>query len=604
MNSYLFNKKIINTKQQLTLYDLICLPEEYFQTYNYKCEYPLTEYETLNDNKRKNLIIYNHLNVQQRNFIDKVHLQLIESLDEWTREEITDNKVILLDAPPGTGKSISILSLAATLKKRIYYLVYTKHLVNLARSYNINSITCCNFLMINFNMNYFEAKQLFYKTFTLNEWLQFLLKLIKTRLVMFEMSFYDFIILDEYTVVSPLYIILLYLIAIKCNVNLIFVGDRNQQNSISKNIFHYKNNYSLVNRIADENIKFDQQIRIVDQEYNQKIQILKQTIENAQDNISMNFYYLYELYKLFPEKFHLEEDTSNVYFSQFHRNIKSRILRACVLNRDKLIQVPFFVHNKIKNTYEKIQLPHSKKFLSFLPLIQNYYYLYTDNNNTKYEVQFLNYIPQNKTVRVRMLHDNSIIFLSIDKIEDKTPRSYTSEERAYITQNKKTVIYQFPIKLLCLTYHAVQGQTINQHKIELDTEANTYNAIYVGLTRIREGNQLQKLHTSTTKLNSLVVTHKMNDEYLYYTHKNTARQKHEFIEVKTLQQFNYYNKDCRIKKQTVLNQILEERKNKQKSLQDDKTGLEVMLEFIKQQQYSLFLEDESEVIKKFENFIK
>lgn len=555
--------------------ELLNLPNSHFL--NQSTDVQLFRYSTLNNNYEKCCVLYNKLSIEQRQLIDVFHLLLSQAED-------TSSYILLLDAPPGTGKSTIIMVLAATLKNPLCYMVYNRNLANLANSYNIITYTCCRFIMKHFKKHYMEAINFFHRPGFLHELLEYIVNEVDN--MKSELLTFNVLVLDEYTIVHPLFIIMMYLIAIKYKKNIIFVGDKNQQSSISRSKYHSKSNFSLAQVMSDKIIIFKEQLRIDDIHYNVKIQKIRAIVDGYNDNVRMNFHYLYLLFQLFEEKFYLKENINNIYFSQFHRNIKQRITKLMKL--PECTCIPFFYLVPTAHELRKHELPPSNKFMNVLPLVPHYIYLYTDNFNSKHEVEFLNYYKGRITVKRLDINDN--IVLDYEPINAKTPRSYTDQERLYLQNDQPHTIYQFPIKPMCLTYHAVQGQTISGFNVELDLDANTFNAIYVGLTRVRHGNQLRKLHT--TQFLNLVLTHHMNDEYFYKANstyilnyiKNLILNKPNDIvldknkfQIVTTIRFNYANIDCRILKDKYI-----------KDHENTNTGFEVMLEFIKKHKTDIF----------------
>ena len=161
-----------------------------------------SKYKTLlYDNCTK--ILYNKLEKQQKLVFDKIHQALSSSLSNEQSNTVIDPKVLLLDAQPGVGKSYLISILGHTLNfENVTAMANTNVLANSLNIANvINGITNTKFIMDTFKLSFDEANLIFKKN---NESQSAILKFIYDYVRNYRIKRANLLILDEYTLCSPL----------------------------------------------------------------------------------------------------------------------------------------------------------------------------------------------------------------------------------------------------------------------------------------------------------------------------------------------------------------------------------------------------------------
>lgn len=466
--------------------------------------------ETCHTNIVKIYIIFHSFTVDQQRIFLKIH--------ETFR--LNTFSASCIDASPGTGKTFLIALLLLSFKHPIHYLVYTKKLVKQMSMlhHDGKTETCCKFLMHVLDINYFKAKNIWTccvnSTYlTLEEKCKEVLCYIKN--IDKSKVYCNVYILDEDSVISPWFIFFLYMFAKYMNVHVLFIGDKYQQSSINKTIYHNACNFTLINALSQNNTYF--LTNRVRQNDDAAYKTILETITNIfkeNDNNKerlMTFDIKFKLYMLLKDHFFIKENFSATFISQYHRNIKNRLLRYKKYLENKNMsfsKMPFC--QKRKNIFKAIdQKLSNDKFMPYLLLVLDTKYIYCPNNG--------------ETVYTTILRKITTSYLICDILElQRTvkiqrvliqPTFMAEEHISWLHEHIHGAIYQFPLKYNVSTYHAAQGLTLTIKQIELDLDASTLNSFYVGLTRVTQQKQIGRIHT--TELINFVFTEKQNDEFFY-----------------------------------------------------------------------------------------
>lgn len=468
-------------------------------------------------NEAKSQLAYSLLQNNQTLVYNLIHQILSASLSiegSLNGVCIKNPQTILLDSQPGTGKTFLIQAMSITFPWITNIIVYRNNLNDQFKQLKtIHSKTSCKFIMDIYTLHFNEAKNYFNDLPTLEDMMFYIYSLI----LKIDLGDMKLLILDEYTVVSPWFALLLFIACKINNVNFMMTGDKDQHNTINSTKYHKLNNYSFLSLLVNNRLQLKQQMRIEDIQYYNIVLILKQLIsieDDIEENVANNMNILFQLYQLLKPKFFIAPKYAGVvYLTQFHKNIKKRLL--CIQNwmsKNKIEykEAPFFqtVDHKL------------------VPLLID-----TDN------LKFLPYLLLGVGLNYYDEEDNLVTLISIEKdciivkkandanekpypvyIESQTPsKHYMPNEqfdwvRSYIT-NEHSAVYQYPLKYDCKTYHSVQGQTLKSEEIEIDMDTTSANSIYVALTRITKAPQLYACRTKN--LASLMYTDYKNDDYYY-----------------------------------------------------------------------------------------
>lgn len=523
--------------------------------------------KTCSENYIKNYLILNSLSEEQKVIFLNLH-SLFKNSD-------SNGSISCIDASPGTGKTFIISALVLTYFKDSVYIVYTNKLANQMKKINkVTSITCCKFLMDILDINYYKSKSLWSctkddKVLTLNEKCEEIIQMVdEIPKYIVDHKLY---ILDEDSVVSPWFIFFLFCFSRKFKVHILFIGDRYQQTSINKTIHHSASNYSLIKTLSKENTFFlKHRIRQTkDVEFQHILEEINSIFIDSklEKECPMTFDIKYKIFTLLRPHFFKKEKFTTTFMSQYHANIKDRLVRyEAYLNKNNIQYSKSYLTIKDKNgEFIENKLPNDGKFLPYLILIEGEKYIYSESEHVQYYV-ILKSI--NKDSLILHNEDKKQVLKIHRKIIDA--KLFNEEFIAWVKTKTSKTLYQFPIKHKTSTYHAAQGLTIKTDVLDLDLDTSSLNSFYVGLTRVKNQSQINKIHTKD--LVNFTITFNKNDEYYYkyspFMNSNITTAKYDLCKSVSVfsnnnqyknrkilkSYFNYKNNDIQ---KTNLNSIVE-----------------------------------------------
>ncbi|AII15864.1 helicase 2 [Penaeus monodon nudivirus] len=449
------------------------------------------------DNLIKLKIILNSLNAEQLNVFTDIYKNLNNP----------NGSAMCIDAPPGTGKTFLISCLLTTYKKNSTYIVYTNNLRdNMDRLFfEGTSINCCKFIMNMCGVNYYKAINFWNsKDMTLEEKCKEIEDIVKSLLPLGHLY-----ILDEDSVVSPMYIYFLYCLHRFHKKHILFIGDRYQQVSINASRFHNRGNFDLISTFSQI---YSLVVKVRQEEDGQFISILDKftNLFDVKNDKKITFKIKYIIYELLQKYFHAEESFDSMYFAQYHTLIKARNQRyEQYLENNNIPYQKSFLCDGDNIKLDTLKL---SKFMTYLILVKDKYYVFIPDDIHMYRVKLLNigkcrlHIYNETLKREQIIHKRAI-------------NSHIVSEQLMNTLKAigyKT-LYQYPLKELTSTYHAAQGLTIPDDKVELNLDCSSLNSFYVGLTRIKKLDQLVKIHTRD--FFNLLYTKRKNDAWFYKINK-------------------------------------------------------------------------------------
>lgn len=283
---------------------------------------------------------------------------------------------LCLDANPGTGKTFLVSAIAQVLypQSPCLYIVYTKNLsLDLSEIRCLTTQTCCKFLMRSLNCSFSTACNLWnlrssgamfsddIDTDAFLRNIHLMWRSIQKIYAYLIQSNYRFVIVDEYTVLSPWLIVTMVLVSKMYNVPVLFIGDQFQQNSMNKTAFHQYNNYKLLYSLLEtsvggavledgsrsqllENIlTLTQGMRQnLDQDFQAKIHSITKLLQvhSRGTDLRLSFNFKYHIYTLFRRNFSMPENYKALYMAQYHRTIKERWKRCAHDERHQTVTGP------------------------------------------------------------------------------------------------------------------------------------------------------------------------------------------------------------------------------------------------------------------------
>ncbi|UBZ25660.1 helicase 2 [Carcinus maenas nudivirus] len=560
----LYNKVKQNDHTTLDIHSINKLNENDCLELNklYNSNFELPSFAALK-NTEKSKMILSVLNDDQKQIA--YHIFEVLSCSYDINGVLVDPKLLLLDASSGTGKSFLVDCLAICLRNTSTVVIaknstLLKSICNVV-THSISAMTTCKFTMLYFDMDFQTAIKVFKDNYlSIDEVAIFINKIIKTH----KPWNFNLLIIDEYSMESPLLLLIIIILARIEKVNLLIMGDIKQQNTLTTSRFHKGTNYKLISILGDDIklCKLSEQMRIKDNRLLQLISGIKTLIDDTVGNVQATYGLKYFIYLNLREKFTTKTNPLiDIYLTDTHKNIKEKVeelVEYAKKNNLKCVIQPFEIKNKVTGKLSPLILPTKDKYLPNIPLVEGCQYVYNKTFVTlkKINSQSLE-IVDNKT-KEELCISKSIWSISDHACVDDNYKWITKHIPDYETG--EYYIIQYPLRFAYFTYYFVQGLTFGDgQKISFDLDTQLANSVYVGFSRIKDSNQITKIHCKD--LFSFIYTQYKNDEYFY---KVPEILKKEFLN--DLQQFykNKYYKfdDSSIKVKSVPSIVFEKTTNK------------------------------------------
>lgn len=514
------NKQCVNT---IDMKDIQQLNEIDCMMYNkmYNSEFHLPDYLTLINNEKSKLAM-SILNTDQRlivyNILEKISCSFNRS------GSLNKPITVLLDAPSGTGKSFLIDCMCLCMR-HISTCVIARNKTLLSKICTLTDVdtdvlkvmTTCKFTMDYFRLTYDTAIKIFNDVYNNIESVKELVTNILCEYVNWD---FNLLIIDEYSMESPLLLMMLILIAKKQRVNILIMGDIKQQNTLTPSRFHKDTNYNLLNILPNVYIyKLQEQMRIKDSELNQLIEGIKHFIsDDCAGNVKNTFILKYYIYLQCRSKFlKCGNILTDVYLTDTHKNIKKRIEQIesyAKKHNISHVQEPFEVQYDDKRRLP-LALPPNDKFVPHLLLVIGCKYLY--NKNTLVTLTKIN----NQNVEVVTV--NGTLIRVTKALWTKQNHECVDSNFKWLMRYVGTIgtLVQYPLRPAMFTYYFVQGLTFHEDSVCIDLDSELANSLYVGFSRVTNMNQITELQS--VDFISMMYTQYKDDNYYYRVPKpNTS----------------------------------------------------------------------------------
>lgn len=465
----------------------------------------------------------------------KIDMQLytIDALNE--KQKLVYNHVVknpkdivLLEAAPGTGKSYTLLSIAYNAKLPVNVIIYKHDLLrpfsNCARLYTVAS-----FFIRTFSLNglpefiKFE-KQLCKDSLTEIEFVSAVCNLIKrAKLPPVDNSI---VFIDEYTVVPKILMTVLLTLLKHHGIGAVICGDKDQLQSI-RNSRHVGSlsSYSIAKIFADASYSLSKSERCENLRYNTFIQYLKQfSCKNPLDNFAYAL-----VTAMFYKQLLSDSLYTHIHLAMHHREL-SRTAHLFVIKsgygEQRKIPVSFYykitpskgiqellsVSTYVKNI--KTDPTNPGKFLPYVPLVIGApYYVKTISEHSIGILESIQIDQLQLTLRMNATHE----FLTVPMgtkhfkvIPDEHRQFLTARDINVLSGKEDNAIPTEPCRLLnypiypanFITFYRCQGCTLTD-KLDIDLREANYQAMYVGLSRVRSPQQIIRV-TIKDQLSHLV----------------------------------------------------------------------------------------------------
>ncbi|XP_053989251.1 uncharacterized protein LOC128881884 [Hylaeus volcanicus] len=459
------------------------------------------------------------LNPDQRN----AYFRVLDSLQE--------NKVILIDTPSGTGKTFMLSLLAKTnfnTDKPVHFVTFRRDQASEMVSKQIEGYTYISYNMRNFSLSYNSAIRMFNMDSKNN--IDLLYKVLQySKSYAYVSHMINVIVLDTYTVASPIMLLLLYIVALQKNTQLIIAGDKLQPGPMPRSRFHGRNNFFFANTLSDLMIDdLTKNMRSPDRDFVNKLSRLREMLESYShtEDIPLHFNFRYLLYCLFRPKYFAEERFDTVYMAQCHCDLTARLYRYIdhleSLNMQYVIE-PFYTPKNEGGSTILMPLTtprkQPQKFFPGLLLVIGCKYIHIAENGKHTFVCLEGMVYENNRLESLLIRPISNKLCNQQKIE-RCYLNYYQVLPAFrkwllYGHNEDAKLMQFPLRIYTSTYHAALGGTVGKDVelcINSSVKANiTINSVYAGLCCITRESAIHKMHADTDLL-SLIVTEYMENE--------------------------------------------------------------------------------------------
>lgn len=408
-------------------------------------------------------------------------------------------RVILIDAPSGTGKTHILLTLAKSYNNgEVHFAVFRRDQASQISLHHVSAYTYISYNMRNFSLNYRQALCMF------------TVKNLNTTDVLFKLIVFahkyvhvaksvKVIILDACTIVNPLMLLLLYIVSLKNEITLIFSGNKMQLGSINKSPqLHSSSNFVVLELFSDFTVtELTKNLRTDDKGFLKKITRFGNAIASykTKRQIPFHFNLRYLLYTLFREKFdpRIPERFDALFMAPFHQLLTDRLYRmmAASVMEPTIFRVEPF--NMVP-----MNLKGKKKFFPGLILVKGFKYIHVSETGVNSVVVLEDMVVDGMTgelveLQVRFKDGKSKrIQKCILNFYQMLP-AYRNWLMDNMVGSRSRDIINFPLKPFTTTYYAALGRTISD-PVELCTSSNDATSVYVGLCSLPSESNILKFH--------------------------------------------------------------------------------------------------------------
>lgn len=308
---------------------------------------------------------------------------------------ITNNKIFLLDATAGTGKTHLLCTMLLSIQYHGLYVAYSHDLCDTVRKLSIIPVrTNCELFISTLQCSFFKYKALWsanhsHYIYDRNTWHSdyeqcgvyadyYFAEITPPSLRHFEYFIHVVVffnnlyrmtvlirnsrppynnvwVVDEYTVLHDCDLLCLCVYAWFYRIYLLFVGNRNQQNSITHSKQNSRGNFDILNSIVTKSFHMTTVVRQeADPAFRDKLTSIRSIIDRYQEtnqaaiDVPMNYYIKYMIYRMFREHFYRSIDLRAFFLCGTHVQLQERILD--MLNYLRNSTVPVYPERSAENT--------------------------------------------------------------------------------------------------------------------------------------------------------------------------------------------------------------------------------------------------------------
>lgn len=411
------------------------------------------------------------------------------------------NKIIMIQAGPGCGKSFVLKSIAYNLKNCRFDTIIYKHDLLLSFKYNSRRWSVARFAMKIWGLQFFQYTafdKLLSSRISSYEFILVIISMIKKALL--PKFKHGIVFLDEYTVVSkPILLVILMLLEYH-EIGAVICGDRNQLQNIHNSRHAKLSSYRLATSFAHKQFELTKNERCSNESYNNFINyISKYSSDKNLDAFAyaiVSAVFLRQLIE--PANYH------QIHLAGTHQEL-SDLAHMMVCNnkypvdfyyidqsrlRDKQQSTPILQQTKTLNDYlKRIQNnepPSVDKFLPYIPLVIGAKYYV--NKHSEYSQGILKSINPDGTLTMEMNNGD------INLIKRNTRDSVIFDQhREFLLDRALGKVYAYPIyPCNFMSIHKCQGCTITEN-LDLLLSNTNYQGLYVALSRVTRPEQIARV---------------------------------------------------------------------------------------------------------------
>ncbi|AYP97894.1 DNA helicase 2 [Mauternbach virus] len=472
------------------------------------------EYNVEHHQLEKNMYLMNKLNTEQRNIYNYI--------------ENNPNDIVIIQAGPGCGKSFVLKTIAYNQKKYFDTIIYKNDLLASFR-YNSRRNSVASFMMKCLDLKYYSYLALDRQLASSMDAYEFMLTIIsmlrRSSLNDVEGSIF---FLDEYTVMSKPFLVVILILFEYYKIGAIICGDRNQLQNIHNSKHTVLSSYWMAKSFSKREFLLTTNERCGDTTYNSVIQLFSEYsssslldeyafamvsaffLRQLMEPIKYNCIHLAATHRELAQSAHMmvcqqkyptsfyEIDMSRV---RNKKNSKNNGQTLCQ-TQETTRYLSKITTDDANTSCDVISTNVIEKFLPYLPLVIGAPY-YVEKHSEYSIGQLIEYDAEKQTVTLEM---------ESDKLKKTFGKSSINKgvvfqpHYEYLMQNEVSGhLHNFPIyPANFMSVHKCQGCTIGG-ELNLMLNKTTYQGLYVALSRVMNPNQITRI-TVKNQMSHLVST--------------------------------------------------------------------------------------------------
>lgn len=438
----------------------------------------------------------------------------------------------LIDSPPGVGKTYLISHLSQCLKMSSMYIAPTHALLHQVRRQNVQNkslkmSTSCYFFMHTLSITFRSLQEYLSKQF----WAEFDVAMRTFSKLLDKFTFksvgtFGFLFVDEYITIPS---VLVYALVVLSELNdffVLFLGDRFQQDSITRYYHHPRNNYHLLRDICTS-ISMNFQMRVTDQKLLQFLDFLKQNINSDGKGNQVSHLFWYRAINFIPlHKLIAPPKLGSFYMTFLLKNVRIRLeaIQSAAIRANVPTYRSWFVLELANNVRKIVKKADTAQHQHYLLLVVGCWYMYV-NNDTRQMVLFEAYDYQNDLCVVSTQEGRKFKIERSSNLTNFVHNDVIKGLEGLLSARGLTGrLFQFPLQqLFAVTTYANQGLTILPGTwITVNfTDMKCVNNIYMCMSRGCSFDQYHSLILDEATIVSCALTSYYDDGFFYRISKNS-----------------------------------------------------------------------------------